>query len=105
MGRIVIVAYKPKPGKDKELSELTQNHYLILKEEGLVTDRAPIIMTAKDGTVVEVFEWLSQEAIREAHTNAEVQKMWAAYGEVCDYIPLNQLEESGNMFADFTPFN
>jgi len=105
MGRIVIVAYRPKPGKEKELHELTQTHYLTLKEEGLVTDRAPIIMLAKDGTVVEVFEWVGAEAIREAHTNAEVQKMWAAYSAACDYIPLNQLEESGNMFADFTPFN
>jgi hypothetical protein len=50
---------------------------------------------------VEVFEWLSPEAIRQAHTNTEVQKMWGEYAEVCDYVPLNQLPESASMFAEF----
>ena len=104
MGRIVIVAYKPKPGKESELHNLTKTHYPILKRLDLVTDRTPIIMLAKDGTVVEVFEWLSAEAIQQAHKHPEVLKMWSAYSEACDYIPLNQLEESANMFADFTPF-
>ena len=62
-------------------------------------------MTAKDGTVAEVFEWLPAEVIQAAPTNAEVLKMWAAHSEVCDYVPLNQLGEPENMFADFTPFN
>jgi hypothetical protein len=31
---------------------------------------------ASDGTVIEVFEWKSQEAIAAAHTNPVVQKMW-----------------------------
>ncbi len=105
MGRIVIVAYRPKPGKEQALYELAQTHYLILKEISLVTDRAPIIMLAKDGSVVEVFEWISDEAIQQAHTHPEVLKMWAAYGEVCDYVPLNQLAESADMFAGFAPFN
>ncbi|WP_297535050.1 hypothetical protein, partial [Nitrobacter sp.] len=34
-----------------------------LRAEGLVTDREPIIAVAADGTVIEVFEWVSQEAI------------------------------------------
>ena len=105
MGRIVIVAYRPKAGKEKELYALTKTHYSILKQINLVTDLKPTIMLAKDGSVVEVFEWVSDEAIQQAHTHPEVLKMWAAYGEVCDYIPLNQLEESGDMFAGFIPFN
>ncbi len=104
MGRLVIVAYRPKAGKEKELHELTKTHHPILLEAGLATDRTPIIMLAKDGTVIEVFEWVSAEAIQQAHKHPEVLKMWAAYATVCDYIPLNLLEEAGNMFADFTPF-
>ena len=104
MGRLVIVAYRPKPGKDNVLHELTRTHYSILKQLDLVTDRTPTIMISKDGTVVEVFEWVSAEAIQHAHKHPEVLKMWTAYSEACDYIPLNQLEESANMFADFTPF-
>jgi len=103
MGRVVIVAYRPKPGKADALKELAATHAARLRKEGLVTDRASVLLEAGDGTVVEVFEWLSAEAIRQAHTNAEVQKMWGEYAAVCDYVPLNQLPESGNMFAEFTP--
>jgi hypothetical protein len=102
MGRIVIVAYKPKPGKAEALKELTKTHVPCLKREGFVTDREPIIMETADGTIIEVFEWLSAEAIQKAHSNPEVQKMWGEYAAVCDYLPLNSLSEAGNMFADFT---
>jgi len=39
MGRIVLVGYKPKPGKESELEALMKTHLPILREEGLVTDR------------------------------------------------------------------
>lgn len=105
MGRIVIVAYKPKPGKVDALKELTKTHVSRLKQEGLVTDREPIIMKTADGTIIEVFEWLSTEAIQKAHTNPEVLKMWEEYAAVCDYVPLNSLTETRNMFADFMPLD
>jgi len=101
MGRIVIVAYKPKPGKAGELKELTKIHVPRLRAEGLVTNREAIIMEAADGTVVEVFEWLSADAIRQAHANPVVHQLWAEYAEVCDYINLSSLAEVGNMFAEF----
>jgi len=101
MGRIVIVAYKPKPGKAEALKELTKTHVERLKMEGLVTDRAPVIMETADGTLIEVFEWLSAEAITQAHSNPAVHQMWAEYAAVCDYVPLNSLSEANNMFAEF----
>ncbi len=105
MGRIVIVAYKPKPGKAEELKELTKTHVPRLMKEGLVTDREAVIMESADGTIIEVFEWLSDEAIAEAHKNPEVQKMWAEYAEVCDYVPLSTLSEVNMLFAGFEPLN
>jgi hypothetical protein len=62
-------------------------------------------MEAADGTIVEVFEWLSDEALRQAHTNLEVQKMWGEYAEVCDYIPVGNLTEAANLFSGFKPLN
>ena len=103
MGRIVIVAYKPKQGKAAALKELSKTHYQRLKNEGLVTDRQPVLAETADGTIVEVFEWLSPEAIKEAHTNPAVLKMWEEYEEVCEYAPLNTLAVAGDMFAEFTP--
>jgi quinol monooxygenase YgiN len=105
MGRIVIVAYKPKPGKEAALKELMHTHLPRLKQEGLVRDKEPYIMEAGDGTIVEVFEWLSDEAIQTAHTNPEVQKMWGEYAEVCDYTTIGSLSEAMSMFSNFTALN
>ncbi len=103
MGRVVIVAYKPKQGKVAALKELIKTHYPRLKNEGLVTDRLPVLTETADGTIVEVFEWLSPEAIKQAHTNPAVLKMWDEYEEVCEYVPLNTLSVAGDLFAEFTP--
>ena len=53
---IVIVAYRPKPGRDSDTLELVRNRVPTLRKEGLVTDRTPIIMRARDGTIIEVSE-------------------------------------------------
>lgn len=63
--------------------------------------RESILMKARDGTVVEVFEWVSQEAIDSAHTNPKVLEMWQEFSEACDYVPLNQLAETAQIFAQF----
>ncbi len=54
---IVIVAYQPKPGKEADLLQLTREHVPLLRAEGLATDFPVTACRAKDGTVVEVFEW------------------------------------------------
>lgn len=105
MGQIVIACYKPKPGKSEALKQLMKTHLPRLKAEGLVTDRQSIIMEAKGGTIIEVFEWLSAEAIANAHTNPNVLKMWGEYAEVCDYVPLISVAEVGDLFAGFKPMN
>jgi len=105
MGRIVIAAYKPKEGKAEELKKLAKTHVPRLKQQGLVTDREVVMMETADGTIVEVFEWLSDEAIEKAHTNPAVLEMWTEYAEVCDYVPLNTLSETSMMFAGFSPLD
>jgi hypothetical protein len=72
---VVIVAYKPKPGKSKALKELVLNHVPELAKLGLVTNRKPVIVEAADGTIIEVFEWLSADVIQQAHTNPYVHKI------------------------------
>jgi quinol monooxygenase YgiN len=59
-GVCVIVAYRPKPGKEQEILDLVRTRIPTLRKEGLVTDREPIMMRAKDGTIIEVSEWKSQ---------------------------------------------
>lgn len=78
-------------------------HVATLRGEGLATSRAPILMRAKDGTVIEVFEWVSQEAIDRAHTNPVVLAMWERYGQVCEYIKIGDVPEASEMFSGFEP--
>jgi quinol monooxygenase YgiN len=102
-GVIVIVAYRPKPGRDGQTLDLVRSRVPTLRKEGLVTHRVPVIMRARDGTIIEVSEWKSREAIEAAHKNSNVLVMWSRFFEVCDCIPLNTLSESTEMFAGFEP--
>jgi quinol monooxygenase YgiN len=102
-GIVVIVAYRPKPAKANETLELVRSRVPILRNEGLVTDRTPAIVRARDGTIIEVSEWKSQEAIEAAHKNPNVLAMWNKFFAVCDCVPLNTLPESAEMFAGFEP--
>ena len=102
-GIIVIVAYRPKPGKETELLELVRNRVPTLRKEGLVTDRKPTIMRARHSTIIEVSEWKSQEAIDAAHKNPNVLAMWDKFFKLCDCVPLKSLREAEEMFAGFEP--
>ena len=101
MGRFVIVAYRPKPGKEEGLATAVEKHLRVLRSENLVTDKAAHVMRAADGTVVEVFEWFSAEAIEKAHASPAVQALWSEFAAVCDYVPLASLPEAQQMFAEF----
>jgi quinol monooxygenase YgiN len=100
-GVCVIVAYRPKPGKENELLELVRNRVPILRKERLVTDRKPVIMRAPDGTIIEVSEWKSRQAIDAAHRNPNVLVMWEKFSALCDCVPLKALPEAEEMFAGF----
>ena len=101
MGRFVIVAYTPKAGRQKALLAAVKKHLQVLHAERLVTDKPGYVMRAADGTIVEVFEWRSAEAIAQAHTNPAVAALWAEFGAACDYTPLARLNEAQQMFAEF----
>jgi hypothetical protein len=105
MGRITIAVYKPKPGMEKELLAMVKKHLPVLQKENLVTDRKPIVMRAADQSIVEIFEWVSPEAIQAAHTNKNVGKLWEEFGAVCDYSPPVAVQEFHNMFSEFESIN
>jgi quinol monooxygenase YgiN len=102
-GVVVIVAYRPKPGKENELVDLVRSRVPTLRKEGLVSDRVPTIMRSRDGTIIEVSEWKSREAIDAAHKNPNVLAMWNKFFAICDCIPLKSLAEAEEMFAGFEP--
>ena len=102
-GIVVIVAYRPKPGRESELLGIVRNRVPTLRKEDLVTDRVPVLMRARDGTIIEVSEWKSHEAIEAAHQNPRVLAMWDKFFAVCDCVPLKTVPEAETMFAGFEP--
>ena len=104
MGDMVIVGYRPKPGYEAALLELIREHVPILRRLGLASERPALAMRAKDGVIVEAFEW-NEGAIASAHANPEIQAMWGRYAAVCDYVPLAELAEAKDMFAQFEPID
>jgi len=101
MGRFVIVSYAPKTGMESRLLTVVKKHIEVLRLQALVTDRPAYAMRAADGSIVEVFEWRSDDAIEQAHSNPAVQELWEEFGAVCDFTPLADLPEAKNMFAEF----
>lgn len=105
MGVFVISAYRPRLGKDGRLREVLKTHLPVLRGEGLATERLSQLMRAKDGTLLEVFEWVSPEAIETAHENPAVQAMWKDFEEACEYEILGNLPECKEPFASFEPID
>lgn len=101
MGRFVIAAYRPKPGQEEALLRELRDHLAVLRREGLVTDRPPYLMRATDGTVLEVFEWRSSEAVERAHRNPAVLEMWSRFEAVCEYVAPADIDEARTPFPEF----
>src|SRR5260370_14452954 len=100
-GIVVIVAYRPKPGKENDLGDLVRSRVRTLRKEKLVTDRTPTIMRARDGTIIEDSEWKSQGAIDAAHKNLNVLAMWNQFFALSDGAPLKSFAEADEIFAGF----
>jgi len=105
MERIVIACYKPKEGKEKDLLLLMKTHVPKLQEIGLASTRKPIIMKASDGTILEVFGWKSEEAIKLAHSHPVVLQMWQTFEATCDYEKVLNIKELSDLFPEFDAVN
>lgn len=100
MGRMVIVAYRPTPGGEADLEACVRDHLDVLRRRQLVTERDAIAGRAADGTIVEVFEWRSAEAIEAAHTDPEVGALWARFDACSTYVPVGELPEAAQLFSE-----
>jgi hypothetical protein len=100
---VVFALYRPRPGKDADLRRLIAEHLPVLRRLELVTDRPALLVRAKDGTYVEVFEWRTSESATLAHQHPEVAKVWEAMGEIADFPALESLAEAKERFSHFEP--
>ncbi|MBI3441140.1 MAG: hypothetical protein HY052_04965 [Proteobacteria bacterium] len=100
---IVFALYKPQAGHEKELEKLVSKHFPTLKKYGLVTNRHPTVVRSKNGTIIEIFEWKSSAATREAHEHPAIAKIWEAMEKISTFVSLDSLEEAKKAMAHFEP--
>ena len=93
--------YKPHEGKRDELLEILKEHVPTLREYGMVSERSNYMAQASDGTIIEVFEWLSDEAKNAAHEHPAVARIWERMYGVCSFAHMRHLSESDMQFPDF----
>ena len=98
---MAFATYKPKAGQEAALLELVQKHLPILRELELATDRSNYIACSKDGTIIEVFEWTSMNAISAAHQHPAVSDIWEKMTLIADFVPMSNLSEAQRPFPGF----
>jgi quinol monooxygenase YgiN len=102
MSALVFMAlYRPNTGKENELIEILKGHISTLREEGLITDRELLTLQADDGTIIEIAEWRSKEAIGMAHQSAKVVAIWDKISSVAQLTSLSTLSEANAPFPNF----
>lgn len=102
MSALVFMAlYRPQPGKELELKEILKGHIPALREEGLLTDLELLTLQAEDGTIIEIAEWKSPEAIDQAHLSEKVKGVWKQIMSVAELTSLSSLAEAQYPFPNF----
>jgi hypothetical protein len=101
MSQFAIACYRPKPGMDEALLDVVRTHYETLRAAGFVSEKPPYLMRAKDGTLIEVFEWKSVEAKELAHKDPSVGQLWGRFSACADFPPLTEIAEAQQRFVNF----
>lgn len=102
---LAFATYKPKAGHEIALLELVKKHLPILRELELATDRSNYIAKSSDGTIIEVFEWTSQNAAKAAHQHPAVNDIWEKMTMIADFVPMTTLQEGQHPFPGFEIIN
>jgi len=81
--------YRVKPGYEDELLDVVERHNAVLRELDLVTDReVEVYIGAEKGIegplVIEVFEWVDEDASARAHTHPAISTLWESMGPLCE---------------------
>lgn len=98
---LAIATYKPKKGQEGALMQLIEEEIPVLRELELVTNRGNYVAKAKDGTIIQVFEWVSTSAISAAHEHPAISNIWEKMTLIAEYPPLNSLSETQRPFPGF----
>jgi hypothetical protein len=84
-----LARYRVVAGRENEFLEIIDRHWTTLRDLEMVTDRAPEVYVGSERgvegpIVVEIFDWVDEDATRRAHTHPLVSSIWEAMGPLCE---------------------
>lgn len=84
-----IARYRVKANRVDEFLDVIDRHWVTLRELELVTDRdVEVYLGTERETqaplVVEIFDWVDEDASARAHTHPAVSDVWEAMGPLCE---------------------
>jgi hypothetical protein len=100
--KLAFAMYKPKEGKEQELEEILIQHIPLLREYGLISEKETHTVRSNDGTIIEIFEWISDESKEVAHQHPAMRSLWGKMMAICTFPTLSDLPESKKSFPNFT---
>ena len=101
MGTLAFAMYKPKEGKEEELRILLKDHLPTLRQNQLIADTGSFFAKSTDGTFIEIFEWVSEEAKTAAHHHPAIREIWNKMMPICDFPAMKDLPEAAKSFPGF----
>lgn len=101
--RVVISAWRPRPGMGRRLRAELRDHHAMLWSEGLATDRQPILAETADGSIIEIMEWASTAAIAQAAMNERVAEFVDRMAAVARPTALGALQQGRDAMAVLQP--
>ncbi len=101
MSIVAVTVYRPKKGKKAELLSLLKLHLTVLRRGGYVSRRQSYLMSSENGSIVQVFEWLSKKAKEGAHRDQAWLALWPQFNKLCKNDLMKDLPEAKKPFANF----
>ena len=99
--QLAFAMYKPNEGKEGDLKEILKEHLPLLREFELISDKETYTIKATDGTIIEIFEWLSEETKAIAHQHPATRQLWGRMMAICTFPAMRDLDEGKRSFPDF----
>jgi len=84
----VLCHFRLKAGQEEEFLGLCREHERVLRGLNLATDEPSVVYRGKDTKgrpfLYKTFEWISAEAVDQAHQHPELMKVWELMEDYCE---------------------
>lgn len=101
MRKIALIVYKPREGRTHELVDSLLENIPIMRKMGYVSFREQIVAKSKDGSILQIFEWLEEDSQEQAMADPIVQDMWMRATKISDFqkpVEVSEFHETLSMF-------